>query len=583
MRSRIQILPEDLINKIAAGEVIERPASVVKELIENSIDAKASKISVEIQNAGRKLIRVCDNGQGMSRDEAKLSLARHSTSKINRLDDLFNIQTLGFRGEALPSIASVSRFEVRSKVNGATNDLDAGTQLILEGGKTAEIKDIGCPAGTIIAVKDIFFNTPARKKFIKSNATETGHIGDIVSKYTLANPGISFELVSDGKLLLSSSGSGNLKDAVLAVYGADLIRELVENEFHFQQGKIYGLISRPTLSRIDKSYETFFVNKRYVRNFLLNRALEEGYRTLIPNNRYPIAILFIDIDPKQIDVNVHPSKREIKFVKTQEVMNAVTASVRQTFDNLKISISVGEFQNNRFPNERAENRDWKPQMAEVLFPSPERTLSAIEGIELQVSAIQPLIPIYQYKDTYIICTDGQDMIIMDQHAAHERILYDQLSRELAPSEVEGSRVRSRQPLLIPETIEINPKEIGVLEDNINYLKELGFELEEFGNSSYILRSVPSVAAKSSAKQLLLDLISELQTLGKSTQLEIKQENIRKLIACHGAIKAGDKLTQQEMNQLIRDLYRTENPLTCPHGRPTMVRLSEEELQKRFAR
>lgn len=573
MQSRIQILPEDLINKIAAGEVVERPASVVKELIENSIDAGATRITVDVQSAGRKLIRVSDNGQGMSKKEVKLAIERHSTSKISKLDDLFNIQTLGFRGEALPSIASVSRLEVRSGVKGEEAGMEAGSRLYVEGGKETKSEDIGCPIGTTVTVKDLFFNTPARKKFLKSPATEMGHIGNIVSKYAMAFPNVAFEFISDGKPLLSSPGSGNLKDAVMAVYGVDLLKQLTETEFNFNHGKVFGLISRPTLSRIDKTYENFYVNGRYVRNFLLNRALEEAYRTLIPNNRYPVAILFIDIDPKQIDVNVHPTKREIKFVKTQEVMDAVTLSVRDSLSKFKeyqnIRASERDDQRIGISDEQMEKQSWKLEMADVLFPATR------QEIELEVSAVQPLIPVYQYKDTYIICTDGEDLVLIDQHAAHERILYDQLGHE--------SRVTSRQSLLMPETIELPSKEIGILQENIEYLKTLGFDLEEFGNNSFILRSVPALATKASPKQLLTDIISELQNLGKSAQLEIKQENIRKLVACHSAIKAGDKLSTQEMNQLIKDLYSTENPLTCPHGRPTMVRLTEEELRKRFAR
>ncbi len=547
MTSRIQALSEDLINKIAAGEVVERPASVVKELVENSIDASATKIKVEIQSAGRKLIRVSDDGRGMNAEEISLALERHTTSKISKLDDLFNIQTLGFRGEALPSIASVSKTKIEPNPSGA---------------------------GVTVEVKDLFWNTPARKKFLKSPMTEMGHIGDIVSKYAMANPNIAFELISDGKPLLSSPGTGNLKDAVLAVYGIDLLRELVEFSSDGTV-KLHGLISRPTLTRIDKSYETFYVNGRYVRNFLLNRALEEAYRTLIPNNRYPVAIIFIDVDPKQVDVNVHPTKREIKFVKTQEVMDAVTSAVKASLENQNIRASERENQSIRISEEQREEQKWQPEMAEILFePRPSSHVPAQE-IELEVSAVQPLIPIYQYKETYIICTDGEDLVLIDQHAAHERILYDQLGQR--------SNVQSRQSLLIPETIELTAKEAIVLQDNIEYLRGIGFDLEEFGNNSYILRSVPTVSAKASAKQLLIDIISELQNLEKSAQLEIKQENIRKLIACHSAIKAGDKLTAPEMNQLIKDLYTTENPLTCPHGRPTMFRLTEEELKKRFAR
>lgn len=568
---RIKTLSEDLISKIAAGEVVERPASVVKELIENSIDAHATRITIEVQNAGRKLIRVSDNGDGMNRDEVLLAVQRHTTSKISKLDDLFNIRTLGFRGEALPSISSVSKLEVRSRVKGEGAGIDAGSQLKVEGGKIIHVEDAGCPVGTTVIVKDLFYNTPARRKFLKSNATEMGHIGNIVSKYVMAFPQIAFELISDGKPLLSSPGSGNLKDAVIAVYGVELAKELIENEFHFQLGKIYGLVSPPTLSRIDKTYETFYVNRRYVRNFLLNRALEEAYRTLIPNNRYPVAILFIELDPKQVDVNVHPTKREVKFLKTQEVMDAITTSIKNSLskfgEHQKISSDSVIYYDDSGSRQRREvsEKEWKPEMADVLFP--------VTSHESRVASQE--VPIYQYKDTYIICTDGEDLVLIDQHAAHERILYEQLRKQETENRKQG--------LLIPENIEVNPKEAIILQENMEYLKSLGFDLEEFGNNSYLLRSVPAVATKASPKQLVMDIISEVQDLGKSAQLEIKQENIRKLIACHSAIKAGDKLTSHEMNQLIKDLYATANPTTCPHGRPTMVRLTEEELKKRFGR
>lgn len=549
--SQIKILSPDLINKIAAGEVVERPASVVKELVENSIDAKATKITVEIQSAGSKLIRVSDNGHGMSKEEASLAIERHATSKISSLDDLFNIQTLGFRGEALPSIASVSKLTIDPNPSGY---------------------------GVTVTVKDLFHNTPARKKFLKSPGTEMGHIGDIVSKYTLVNPQIAFELISDGKTLLSSPGSGNLEDAILAIYGVDLLKALIKVEHVFKRGKVSGFISNPTLSRIDKSYETFFVNKRYVRNFLLNRALEDAFRTLIPNNRYPVAILFIEIDPKQIDVNVHPTKREIKFVKTNEMMETIRAAVREVLSKKiegyqEIGTSGGGDQD--IWTSGREKDSWKPEMADVLFAPTPTSHVPTQETEFEVSAIQPLFPVYQLKNSYIICTDGEELALIDQHAAHERIIYDQLSNK--------TQVTNHQSLLIPETIELSTKEIATLQDNIEYLKRVGFDLEEFGNNSYIMRSVPAVATKASPNQLLIDIISEIQSLGKSIQLETKQENIRKLIACHSAIKAGDKLNIQEMNQLIKDLYATENPLTCPHGRPTMFCITEEEIKKRFGR
>ena len=545
MQSKIQILPEDLVNKIAAGEVVERPVSVVKELVENSIDAGATRIVIEIQDAGKKLVRVSDNGCGMTEDEIKVALERHSTSKINSFDDLFNIKSLGFRGEALPSIASVSKMKIASNPSGA--------------GITAE-------------VKSLFYNTPARKKFLKSNATELGHIGDIISKYVMAFPKIAFKFVSDGKPLIASSGTGKLADAILAVYGPELMKDLIEIDHPFAAGRVFGFASRPTLSRIDKNYESFFVNRRYIRNFLLNRALEEAYRTLIPHNRYPVGIIFIDVDPKQVDVNVHPAKREVKFANNREVMDAVREAALKALSNASgyqnIRVSEGENQGIRM----SERTEWKPEMMEPFFSAAPL---AMQEIEMDVSAVQPLIPIYQLKQTYIIATDGEELALIDQHAAHERILYDQLGLQ--------SSVVCRQSLLVPETLEFMPSEAITLLENVGYLNKLGFEIEEFGSNSFLLRAVPAVSIKVPAKQLISDIIADLQETGKSVQLEVKQENIRKLVACHSAIKAGDKLTNQEMNQLIRDLYATQNPLTCPHGRPTMVRITEEELAAKFGR
>lgn len=538
----IKVLPEDLINKIAAGEVVERPASVVKELIENSIDAGASRIVIEIQDAGKKLVRVSDDGCGMTEDEIKVALERHSTSKINSFEDLFNIKSLGFRGEALPSIASVSKMKVALNPSGA--------------GITAE-------------VKTLFYNTPARKKFLKSNTTELGHIGDIISKYVLAFPNIAFKFVSDGKPLIAFSGTGKLADAILAVYGPDLIKDLIEIDHPFAAGRVFGFASRPTLSRIDKNYESFFVNRRYIRNFLLNRALEDAYRTLIPNNRYPVGIIFIDVDPKQVDVNVHPAKREVKFANNREVMDAVRGAAAKALGNIQ------ENQNTCLPAGTvniSERIEWKPGAMDSFFSAAPL---AMQEIAMEVSAVQPLIPIYQLKQTYIIATDGEELALIDQHAAHERILYDQLGLQ--------SSVVCCQTLLAPETLEFMPSEAITLSENVGYLNKLGFEIEEFGSNSFILRAVPAVSIKVPAKQLISDIIADLRETGKSVQLEVKQENIRKLVACHSAIKAGDKLTNQEMNQLIRDLYATQNPLTCPHGRPTMIRLAEEELAAKFGR
>ena len=544
--SRIKVLPEDLVNKIAAGEVIERPASVVKELVENSIDAGATQIIVEIQSAGKKLMRVSDNGSGMTAEEIGLSLQRHSTSKLGSLDDLFNIRTLGFRGEALPSIASVSKMTIEPNPAGA---------------------------GLTVTVKDLFHNTPARKKFLKADSTETGHIGEVIAKYVLANPQIAFRFTSDGKPLISSAGTGRLADAVLSIYGPALLKDLLAVEHEFAHGRISGYISRPTISRLDKNYETFFVNGRYIKNFLLNRALEEGYRTLIPAARYPVAVLFVEIDPGRVDVNVHPTKREVKFVNNQEVMDGLREAVRLALNKVTEAGQKGPGSQVEWGSGPADQLPMTGYHESFRFADSWPTA----GAELKLSAAQPLFPIYQFKHTYIIATDGEAMVLIDQHAAHERILYDQLSH--------GSRVTGRgsQTLLVPETIDLGAGEAAALGENLDYLNTLGVDLELFGQNSYLLRAVPVVSAKVAARQLLLDILADLRAEGKSVQIEIRQENIRKYVACHSAIKAGDKLTQVEMDQLIRDLYATPNPLTCPHGRPTMVKLTEAELAKRFGR
>ena len=569
--SKIKVLPEELVNKIAAGEVVERPASVVKELIENSIDAQSTKISVEVQSAGKKLIRVSDNGIGMSKKELELSFERHSTSKINQYEDLFNISSLGFRGEALPSIASIAELEIVS----CQKDNNSGAKIIINGGKKQATEDCGTPIGTTIIIKNIFFNTPARKKFLKANATELGHIGNIISKYVMAYPNISFEFISDGKPLLHSTGSGKLKDAILAVYGISLSKDLIEVNATFAQGKIFGLVSQPTITRLDKNYETFFVNGRYIKNFLLNRALEDAYRTLIPHNRYPVAVLFIEINPKLIDVNVHPTKKEVKFSKTNEVMEAIRTAVAKSLEKILDKKVPLPKQENYVPfsNENA----WQAGMTEVFFGEKDTQPLINLDIKMEVTDILPVVPIYQFKNTYIVATDGESLVLIDQHAAHERIIYDQLTKQAE------QKTSQAQALLVPETIELETKFSLLLQENIDYFNNLGFSIEDFGKNSYLLRSVPALSAKTGAKQLLLDLLAELSSLGKTSQLEIRQENIRKLVACHSAIKANDPLNQEEMKQLIRDLFVTENPLTCPHGRPTMIKLSEQELAKRFGR
>jgi len=525
---KIQILPSDLIDKIAAGEVVERPASVVKELVENSIDAGARHISIEVKGAGKKLMAVADDGSGLTEEDIKLALLRHSTSKISSLDDLFNIQTLGFRGEALPSIASVSKMKIERNGSGK---------------------------GVTVKVSDLFQNIPARLKFLKSDSTEVGHITDLVSRFILSHPEIAFKLTLDDREVFSSPGAGKLEEAALAVYGLDLTKDLlpVENEM------VKGLVSRPNISRVDRNLESFFVNGRYVKNFLLGRAVEDAYRTLIPLNRYPVAILFLSVPPAEVDVNVHPTKREVKFLKTQEVTGAVYHAVKEA-----LAFVIKEPENKFSVPIIQQNQKEEPRIYSQVPINNE--------LELLVSDVQTLIPVHQFQDTYIITTDGVDLILVDQHAAHERILFDRLQSRPAGE-------KHSQSLLIPENLEFTQQEALLLKANLDFLAGLGFEIEEFGGNSFLIRSVPQVITRVPPREVLSDILTELS----DSALKDKQTAILKLMACHGAVKAGDRLSVDEMNGLLRDLYKTTNPLTCPHGRPTMVKLTQADLEKMFGR
>ena len=540
--SKIQVLSSDLINKIAAGEVVERPSSVVKELVENSIDAGASHIIIEIQDAGKKLIRITDDGCGMNEEEIKLSLQRHSTSKISSLDDLFNIKTLGFRGEALPSIDSISKMAIEPNPSGR---------------------------GLTIKVRDLFCNTPVRLKFLKSNFTELSHIQNHVIRFILSSPQIAFKLIIDGKESLASPGNGKLFDAVFSVYGIDVARELVE----VKSEKVFGFVSKPTFSRLDRGYQNYFVNSRSIQNFLLSRAVEDSYRNLIPNNRYPIAIIFIEIPSSEVDVNVHPAKREVKFLKTKEVMDAVREAVNQTLKTgfgmeagLKEDSGLGTWSKNIIP-------DQLPMInGDMRFQIPTQ-----QPFSIEITDVLPIIPLYQLLDTYIICTDGEELVLIDQHAAHERILFDRISN--------GERGMGNElhTLLIPETIELNMTDSSVVDNNLSLLLELGFDIAEFGNKTYILRALPAFLAKESPKELLNNLISELGNDEYKNQPDKNRDRINKFLACHGAVKAGDSLSISEIQGLIKDLYKTQNPTTCPHGRPTMVRIGKNSLEKMFER
>jgi len=563
----IRVLDDETISKIAAGEVIERPASVVKELIDNSIDAGASRIEIEIKDSGKSLIRVTDDGMGMNRDEAILSIQRHTTSKISSADDLFSIRTLGFRGEALPSISVISKFEMTTKPKG---NATSGTILKVAGGKIEKEESIGCPAGTTIKVFDLFFNTPARKKYLKSNSTESSHINEVVSKYVLAYPEISFKLIQDGKEMIFSQGGGSFKDAFASVYGIDIAQNAVEVDYSSGYADVKGFVVRPTLTRIDRTLQSFFVNRRFVRNFLLARALEDAYSSLIMRDRHPIASLMIGIDPKEIDVNVHPAKLEIRFAKTNDVMQAIRSAVAQA-----LGVKTGA-PDKTYPagSGFVKQNEWKPEMADVLFNALETRQVPFSEIEFKEGE-EGLRPICQINNTYIIGSDGDGFVVVDQHAAHERMVYEEIKGQ--------GKERISQKLLVPENLDVDQSDEEVLRENLEYLRGVGFDMEEFGRGTFIIRAVPAQIVKTSSIGAVMGIISEMKDLGRSVSLEEKKDALRKLVACHGAVRAGDKLSFDEMSSLLKRMPQTRNFSTCPHGRPTIVRFAKSDIEKMFKR
>jgi DNA mismatch repair protein MutL len=576
-KDKIKILPDAIINKIAAGEVVERPASVVKELVENAIDAHATQVTIEIKKAGKKLIRVSDDGDGITKNDLPLALSRHATSKIKDEDDLFAVRTLGFRGEALASIAAVAQLEMFSFCQ---SEKSAGAKIVLDGGRQVGFGDFGCPKGTTVEAKNLFFNTPARKKFLKSDTAEQFHILDFVSKVILSHPEIAFKLIDDGNPILVSTGSGSLKDALICVFGKDLAGQFIPIE---GEG-VHGYVSRPSVSRLDRKYQSFFVNGRYVKNFLLSRALEEALQNVIPRGRYPLAVVFIEVDPREVDVNVHPAKREIKFAKQSEVMGRLRVAVARAVGNKEEEKGEDKDKGLGIRNQgpayglqsdvlglnkqwdAAAEKIWREEIAEPTF-----------DFRLGYEATILPQPLCQIDNTYIIAVSPQAMILIDQHAAHERVLFDRLRQN------QKSGPAHAQKLLIPENVALSPVETKLLENRLEDLRSLGFEVELFGKDTFAVRSVPAVLAGAAAAELVKDIVAEYAETGSAKSDTEKKDNILKMLACKGAIKAGQKLSMEEMKNLIKDLFATVQPHTCPHGRPTYIQYTTADLEKLFKR
>jgi len=648
--SKIKVLPDSLANKIAAGEVVERPASVVKELLENALDAGASKINVEVEAGGKRLIRLLDDGEGMTRDEAIVAFERHATSKLRTADDLEAITTLGFRGEALPSIASVSRLFLRTKT-----DRDAeGTEVEFNGGKLIGVRDIAWPRGSEVEVRDLFFNIPARRKFLKSDATESFHITNLVQHYALANPHLSFLLIGNGRDAIRVSAARSLKERAYQVLGGSLLDKLVEVRSEMDGLKVSGFVSNPQEQRSSRDAQYLFINRRFVRDQLIGRALSEAYRSMMPSGTYPAAVLFIDVPPTEVDVNVHPAKTEVRFLHEGAILafirDAVIEALRSTRPVTTVpGIAKPSDERGSVPVEWARWGDKEPTAAkeplgfedafpaapdyEAVRPSPvtddliaeqrnevrsqvqpvhqvvsrensnafnlrsshelidEGTSAdgssaldsmALSGVPTTDSNKLPgfghgIKPLGQIRDSYIVATDDEGLLLVDQHVAHERVLFEQFRDSRLARSV------GLQPLLIPATLDLNPSEaeaFSIVEDE---LEKVGIETMRLSGRTIAITTAPAGLSSADVLSVVREVFTVVERERRNSTVDRIRDGIAAELACKAAIKVNMPLTPEKMQWLIDELLKTNNPMTCPHGRPIMMRMGLRDIERGFKR
>lgn len=553
----IQVLATEVVSKIAAGEVIERPASVVKELIENSLDAGATEIAVETQGGGVELIKVSDNGTGIPQSELELAFCRYATSKIGSLDDLERISSLGFRGEALPSIAAVAELEIFTH----TSSEAAGSTMHLTKGKIVRRESCARPKGTTVTVHRLFRYFPARLKFLKSANTENSHIAHLVSQFALAFPEVKVNLALDKRPSLHTAGDGDLRAVVSTIYGSELAQRMLDVDRKEGLMKISGLVSPPSFVRSNRNYLSFFVNRRWVHSPLLTRATEEAYHGLLMHGQHPIVVINVSLPAQELDVNIHPAKAQIKFCHEQSVFSGVQKAIEQTLAGTPIASSKPVLFS-------ASSTQWdRPRM--IMDNEPVFAVSQLPSLELPILRV-----VGQIANTYIIAEGPDGLYLIDQHAAHERILYDRILTQWEQKHVEV------QGLLQPVTMEFSPREEETMIANKVPLAEFGFTIDQFGNRSYLIRAVPALAAGANVIEIVSAL---LDNLAARDSLIPTQDKVAQSVACHGAVKAGQQLSNEEMRELIKQLEQTKQPRSCPHGRPTMIHLSAHQLEKEFGR
>ncbi|MFR3920284.1 MAG: DNA mismatch repair endonuclease MutL [Clostridia bacterium] len=692
---KIVLLDDSTINKIAAGEVIERPASVVKEIVENSIDAGATNITVEIKNGGISYIRVTDNGKGIMQDDMEIAFERHATSKIRSADDLDDVKSMGFRGEALASIAEIAKVELISK----TAQSDNGYRVLIEGGKVLESSEYGCPNGTTITIENLFFNTPVRYKFLKKDFTESGYIEDVVTRIALVHPEIAIRLVNTGKTIVQTSGNGDLKSVIYNIYGKDIAENLINIDYTYEGMRVSGVIGKPVISRSNRTNQLFFVNKRYVKDKTLSGAAEQGFKGFITIGKHGFLILNIDMDPHLVDVNVHPAKLEVRFQEDNKVFKAVYHAIKDGLSNVDLvantssiegidhpeknnneKLQTFNFLNNtsfrdaikpiertseiksqvansvdekfedvmsrinkiqnminitnkvepktetteaQIPEEKiVENKTYETQnsainlentksedaekidetqfmdMYEKMFGTAVKKNEVSEKVEDEVKEFQPITkndnisvfednteyklqPEYKYIgiafNTYIIIEIKQDLYIIDQHAAHERIMYEKIKKNYY-----NENDKDSQLMLLPDIITLTNKEMRIYKDNREMFRKAGFMVDEFGENTIKLSGVPTILLDLETKELFLEALDEINTVARTARQEIEEKFIA-TVACKAAVKAHMVLERQEVEALLNELLVLPNPFTCPHGRPTAIRMTKNDIEKKFSR
>lgn len=637
----IRLLDNNTINKIAAGEVIERPSSVVKEIVENSIDAGASFITVEIKEGGVSFIKVSDNGSGIKKDEIKTAFLRHATSKMENIEDLESIYSLGFRGEALASIASVSQVELITK----TKDDNSGTSIEINGGEVIDIKDIGATDGTSVCVRNLFYNVPARRKFLKKASTESSFISEIINKFALGHPEISFKYINNNTVILHTSGNNDLKTAIFHVYGKETVNKMYDISYKSKDFELEGYIGFPELSRANRTYENLFINGRFVKNTTVSSAIEDAYKTRLLIGKFPVFVLSLTVPPSFVDVNVHPTKLEVRFNDDDEIYNFINKSVLDSFkskifipkaelevknggqiknevssqsntkkfnsfnEDIKVFENKKELKNteindnfdeykNMLENESLLNKvkpdnykKVKETAAEFILDTSKEEIKAsskneeihkYEQLETNLDEISKHSFFKNYKiigqvfNTYWIVEQSGSIFLIDQHAAHERILFEELMKKFKTDNIISQR------LFQPMVINFTEKEKQILTDNLDLINKFGFEIENFGNNTFALSSVPFIFKKPSNAGFLNDIVDTLNDKNVENIYDTKILSIA-TIACKAAVKGNDKLSFQEANILIESLLKLDNPFTCPHGRPTIIEMTKYEVEKLFKR